>query len=289
MYTERPMPRAEEFRPANELESEIDIPERLRNLHEAETKFLSKGVFFDVYGIELANDAGMPEPFVFKDFRSGDVLTTPEEQVALFQHQYYEWQQLRHIVGEEFFPESYWIRSREFSDDEAHGFYEQPGKTANTMSEFIKVQLDRQLASRYSSDDKKSGAIKKAMAAIGKTATTKHENTPFIGAIVQERVNGVPMAEALKRENAGVLREPTRKLIRGLREYHAQNPYGAFTWHGLNSDNVMAETDPKGVLTGRVCIIDANFTERPNITFKEKVVAKLEKDVFKKLESALGL
>ena len=81
-------------------------------------------------------------------------------------------------------------------EDEAHGFYSIPGKTANIMGEFLKVQLDRQLANRHSSDDKK---------------------------------------------------------------------------------------------TGNIYVVDANFTERPNKIFKDRVVKKLEKTVLEKLELTLGL
>jgi len=286
-----PVPEAE-FTPASETEK--DIPEKLRELHEVRGEFLASGVFFDVYGMELPDDKGHPEPFVFKDFRSGDVTMDPKEQVALFQHQYYEWNYLRERLGREFFPESYWIRSSEFSEDEAHGFYSVPGKTANTMQEFIKVQLDRQLAGRYSSDDHKKGAIEEVMGGIGGTLIPKHEEKRFIGAIIQQRVNGVTFAEALRGidqsdEGSGRLRDSVRRLIGRLREYHNESKYTSFTWHGLDSDNVMAETDNKGKLTGRVYIIDANFTERPNKPFKEAVVKKLEKNVFEKLEAALDL
>lgn len=293
MNPERRLPRAEsEFKSASEVEREI--PERLRYLHEVKGEFLTRGVFFDVYTISLPDDAGEPEPFVFKDFRSGDVTMSPEKQVSLFQHQYYEWYSLRKSMGEKFFPESHWIRSSEFSDDEAHGFYSVPGKTANTMEMFVKVQLDRQLADRYSSDDKKKSAMKQVMGKIGEAVAPQHVEKPFTGAIVQKRVQGLPFAEALKRLDKSdsqypELRENVKELIQGLRIYHDENPYGAFTWHGLGSDNVMAEVDDDGRLTGKVYIIDANFTERPYKVFKEKVVAKLERDVFEKLESAFDL
>jgi hypothetical protein len=52
---------------------------------------------------------------------------------------------------------------------------------------------------------------------------------------------------------------------------------------------VTAEVDADGKLTGKVYILDANFIERPNTIFRDKVVDKLEKDVFAKLEIALGI
>ncbi|MEK9152562.1 MAG: hypothetical protein AAB692_04295 [Patescibacteria group bacterium] len=280
------------YRPANE--QEISVPERLRQLHEVEGHFLSKGVFFDVYAIDLPNDKDKPEPFVFKDFRSGDATTSPREQVALFQHQYYEFESLKKRVGKKFFPESYWIRSTEFSDDEAHGFYSVPGKTPNTMQKFLETQLDRQLMNRYSSDGKRQGALKNLMFKLGEALIPKHEKKPFIGAIVQERINGVTLAEALRRLEKGSpeheqLKKSAAELIRGLRQYHNENPYGAFTWHGLDSDNVMADIDKDGNVTGKLTIADANFTERPNRLFKDKVVSKLEKEVFEKLERQLEI
>lgn len=193
------LPAETEFKPASELEK--DIPEHLRQLHEVEGKFLGRGVFFDVYEMDLPDEEGEPEKFVFKDFRSGDVTMKPEEQIALFQHQYYEWAYLHKYLPEEFFPKSYWIRSAEFTEEEAHGFYSKPGKTANTMAEFFTVQLDRQLADRYSSEDRvlNRGKIKDAMSKLGNKLAPKHEEKRFIGAIVQERINGITFAEALKK------------------------------------------------------------------------------------------
>ncbi|MBI4458100.1 hypothetical protein HY633_04005 [Candidatus Uhrbacteria bacterium] len=280
------------FRPASE--QEVSVPERLRQLHEVEGHFLSRGVFFDVYAIDLPDEKGRPEPFVFKDFRSGDAAMTPEEQVALFQHQYYEFEALKKRVGKKFFPESYWVRSTEFSDDEAHGFYSVPGKTANTMQQFMSTQLDRQLMNRYSSDDKRKGALKNLLAKIGESLLPKHEKKPFIGAVVQEKVEGVTFAEALKRVDRTSpafekLKNNAAELIRGLRQYHNENQYGAFTWHGLESDNVMVEVNKEGSPTGKVYIVDANFTERPNTAFRDMVVGKLEKEVFEKLERELEI
>lgn len=278
--------------PANERE--LSVSDRLRQLHEVEKHFLSRGVFFDVSAMELPDSQGRAESFVFKDFQSGKSTMSPQEQVALFQHQYYEWVQLRESVGEQFFPESHWIRSGDFSDDQAHGFFSEPGKTANTLTEFVKVQLDRQLTNRYSSDDAKKGAVKKAMSSLGGHLNTAHEEQSFIGAVVQKRVHGVSYAEALQSADRSSpafesLRNNTRELLRGLRRYHEENEIGAFTWHGLESDNVMVETNEKGDITGRVFIIDANFTERPNQTFRNGVLKKLQKNVFDPLEKELGL
>lgn len=295
MNPERRLPSPEEFKPASELEK--DIPERLRQLHEIEGKFLSQGVFFDVYDIDLPNERGEPEKFVFKDFRGGDITMSPEEQVALFQHQYYEWIVLKQTVGEKFFPKSYWIRSSEFSEEEAHKFFIKPGVTPTSPKEFMKlhvqVQLNRHLANRYSSDDIRIGAINKIMAELGKPLA-EHAEKPFIGAIVQEKVNGVSLADALKRLDKSnpvyeTFRKNVQELIRGLRRFHDENLVGAFTWHRLGSENVLAEVDENGELTGNISIIDANFTERPNKLYKEKVVKKMNKDVFQKLEEVLEL
>ncbi len=271
-----------------------DTPEQLHNLSEVQGEFLSRGVFFDVYSMELPDESGEPQPFVFKDFRVGDATMKPAEQVALFQHQYYEAEQLKTIVGEQFFPEDFWIRSGEFSDDEAHAFYAEPGKTANTMRKFMEVQMDRQLTDRYSSDDKKKGAVKKVMSQVGERIIDKHDKQPFIGAVVQERINGGSFEDILKSidksdPNYEKLRENVRGLIQGLRRYHDDNEYAAFTWHGLGSDNVMVEVDEADKITGRVMIIDANFTERPNTAFRDSVLKKIEQNVFDPLEKHFSL
>lgn len=281
-----------EFVPASEVDKEI--PERLRGLPEQEGEFISRGVFFDVYETELPDEDGNPEPFVFKDFRSGDVIMDDKEQLSLFQHQYYEWNYLKEKLGDRFFPESFWIRSSKFSDDEAHGFYSEPGKTANTMREFMAVQLDRQLANRYNEDDKRRTAIKRVLKKVGEEVIPEDAKRPFIGAIVQRKVSGVPLSEALRLSQQDdqardKLRTEVQALLSGLREYHDESDHAAFTWHSLDSENVLAETDDEGRLTGRVYVVDANFIERPNKPFKDAVVKKLEKNVFLALEEELGL
>lgn len=160
-------------------------------------KFLARGVFFDVYELDSQGQEDKKGSYVVKDFRSGDILKTPTEQIAFFQHQYYEWNLLRKEVGEKFFPESYWIRNAASSDDEAHGFYSKPGETANTYTEVIKTQLDRQLADRYGRDDQKKGKMKRLMSSAGKRLSQTHEEKPFIGAVIQERIHGIPFSDAI--------------------------------------------------------------------------------------------
>ncbi|MBN1584835.1 hypothetical protein JW899_00505 [Candidatus Uhrbacteria bacterium] len=296
MNSERPLPRPEEdFVPASENGEQIS--DRLRDLDKREGKFMSRGVFFDVYEIELPDESGNGEPYVFKDFRSGDVIMDEREQLSLFQHQYYEWNYLKGKLGDRFFPESFWVRSSKYSADEAHGFYEKPGKTANTMTEFMAVQLDRQLADRYNADDRKRTVIKRTLKVVGQAVGADRKDRPFIGAVIQRKVRGVPLSEALdllelSEGNEGlrqVFRKEVADLLSGLREYHGESDHSAFTWHGLDSENVLAEKDDSGQLTGRLYVVDANFIERPNRTFKDAVVRRLEENVLKKLETALGL
>jgi hypothetical protein len=136
------------------------------------------------------------------------------------------------------------------------------------MNEFLRVQVDRQLADRYGSDDAKKGTFKKLMGGIGKMIRDEHADKPFIGAILQRRVNGLPFSEALSKVDANdpatdVLKENVRELIRELRRVHSRNQTAAFTWHGLESDNVVAEVDEKGRLTGGVKVLDANYHRAP--------------------------
>jgi hypothetical protein len=130
--------------------------------------------------------------------------------------------------------------------------------------------------------------------AIGKTFSTTHQEKPFIGAIVQERVNGIPFSkvlERLDRESVAypILKRHVGQLITGLRRFHAANELAAFTWHRLDSDNVVAEIDATGELTGRVVVLDGNFTERPDAIYKNSVMKKLNKNIFAKLEEIFEL
>ncbi|MDO8583601.1 MAG: hypothetical protein Q7R83_00280 [bacterium] len=270
-------------------------PEKVRRLsdiaksEDVQIKPLKKGVFFDVY--ELRKEGGRSYPWVLKDFRSGDRLKNPEQQVALFQYQYYEWTLLRQTLGDDFFPESFWSRNENFTDDQAHGYFKKPGATPNTFKEVVMTQLDRQLADRYSSDDRKKGVLKKLMSAVGRISP---ESNSFIGAVLQERVHGLPFGDILERldpnhPNYPLLRTNVGNLIAGLRRYHQLSDVSAFTWHGLDSENVVAEINARGDITGRIFILDGNFTERPAGTYRESVLKKIEQTVFSKLESAFHL
>ncbi|MFA4954943.1 MAG: hypothetical protein WC641_06540 [Patescibacteria group bacterium] len=258
---------------------------------DVQTEFLSRGVFFDVYAIQ--NERKETRPYVLKDFRSGDKLRTPQEQVALFQYQYYEWTLLKKELGDEFFPESHWIRSASFTEGEAHAYFAKPGVTPNTYVEVAKTQLDRQLGDRYGRDDAKKGKLKRLMSALGKIHAQPKDEKPFIGAVIQERIQGIPFSEALKRMDKkkpsyALLRKNIKDLISGLRRFHADNETSAFTWHGLESDNVVAQVDEKGELTGKVIILDGNFTERPSAIYRSKVLKKISQNVFAKLEEAFA-
>lgn len=270
-------------------EKEKDLPEILKNIHEVRGQFLSRGVFFDVYDTDIQSEEG--RKFVVKDFRSGDKLMSPEEQASLFQHQYYEFERLKSVLGDDFFPESYWLRSGDFSEDEVHGFYKKPGMGANTFSEYIKVQMDRYLRGRHSQDDTHEFSKK-----IGKLVGAKHEDAeaPFVGGVVQEKIRGVSFEEAMKKidKNSKVyqkMQENVRNLIRRLETYHAESDFAAFTWHRLGSENVMCETDKDGELTGRVVVVDANFAERPNKAYKKSVEKKMIKNIFEPLEDFFEL
>lgn len=283
----------EKITPASEQEKEL--PETLRDLHEIKGEFLSHGVFFDVYDTDLKGPG--KKEMVIKDFRGGDIMMSPKDQAALFQHQYYEWMQLRSVVGENFFPESFWIRSPEFSEDEAHKYYKKPGKSPLSFPESIKLliqtQLSRHLRKRFSADDY-DHFINDVTAKVSEITGLENYQGEFVGAIVQEKIHGVSFKkalEALDKDGPAYekLRENTRNLIRNLRVYHEQSDYAAFTWHRLSSENVMCETDENNKPTGRVVIVDANFTERPKKIYKDKVVKTIEKDIFQKLEDELEL
>jgi len=132
------------------------------------------------------------------------------------------------------------------------------------------------------------------MSEVGDRIVDKHTEQPFIGAVVQERINGGSFEAVLKSvdesdPNYETLRQNVRELIQGLRRYHDDSEYAAFTWHGLGSDNVMVEQDEAGNITGRVMIVDANFTERPNVPFRDAVIKKIEQNVFEPLEKHFNL
>lgn len=257
-------------------------------------EYLNKGMFFDVYTVDVPIvGEKQSKRYVVKDFRIGDAVMSPEEQISLFQDQYYEWNSLRGDVGAGFFPETYWLRSSAFSSDQAHGLYKEPGKSGNTTWEFVKLRVDRQLANRYGSEVT-IGTAKKVMREIGAKLIPPERS--HVGIVVQEYIHGESFGEIIQRLRPEDKQTPAFRLLQqavsgllvALQRAQEQDPLHVFSWDSLLSHNIMVETDAENRVTGRVFILDANGLRRPTETHR-KVVIRRNQNIIHAIRQALDI
>jgi hypothetical protein len=110
--------------------------------------------------------------------------------------------------------------------------------------------------------------------------------------MVQERVKGITFAEFFQRFNKDncpawlALRESVAKFLQASGKF---NEKYAMLWHRFDSDNIMVETDEKGAPTGRIRILDLNFTERSAEPIRKKVNEKTEKKIWEPLRKAFDI
>lgn len=163
---------------------------------------------------------------------------------------------------------------------------------------FWLIQANRRLAGRYGLDERhknqENKPFNKIISQLGKEIE-KFKDKKFTGAVIQERIHGTTFSRVLSspelksHPNYPLLQHSVQTLVHGLREFHAQEPRAAYTWHSLESDNIMAEIDDNNEITGRVVIIDTNFSQRPDTIYQKSVLKKLEEKILQPLEEKFEL
>jgi len=251
------------------------------------------GGFSDVH--RLLREDGRVAEHVYKELHL-DLLFNERDAAKLFGAQEREHETLR-----KYFPEDMVARSVYVVPEHLKGVFEEAKLDAAvpyTYGTTAKILANVYLSGRISKDslaqrDEQSW-VNRSLKAVGELIG-KHKERTFVGADIQERINGISFADLFKlpglKESAAYpqLRANVEKLISGLRKFHAEEPGGAFAWHGLASDNVRVETDDSGNPTGRVAIVDTNFSVRPDRAYQAMVVRKLEREVLQPLERAFEL
>lgn len=252
-----------------------------------------RGVFYDTH--ETLKESGELADFVFKEFHL-DLLFSRESAVDLFSKQEEEHELCKKYFSEEMVPRTVFIVPQELEPQ-----YERAKLDTSRIypyHKFWQIQLNRRLAGRYGLDerfkDREGNLLNRAFGLIGKQLE-KLKDKKFTAALVQERINGISFGELFRKsdwqeeKNYPLLRENVKKLLDGLNSMHEKEPNMAYTWHSLESDNVMVETDKDGHITGRVVIIDTNFIQRPDQIYKKAVVKKLRDQILKPLEEAFEI
>lgn len=252
-----------------------------------------RGVFYDTH--EVLKDKGELTDFVVKDFHM-DMLFSEKGAVELFSKQEEE-----HETMKPYFPEDMIAQSVYLVPKKHEAIFEKAKMNTDNIYPYLKfwqIQADRHLASRYGLDERNPGHDKtpfnKTVALLGKQIE-KIKDKKFTGAILQERIHGTAFAKILKdpdlknNPNYEKLKDNIHTLISGLRNFHASEPRAAYTWHRFESDNVMAETDENDNITGRVVIIDTNYSQRPDTFYQKSVIKKLEEKILKPLEEKFDL
>ncbi|KKU12044.1 MAG: hypothetical protein UX17_C0059G0005 [Parcubacteria group bacterium GW2011_GWC2_45_7] len=252
-----------------------------------------RGVFYDVH--ETLKQNGELSEFVVKEFHL-DLLFSRQAAADLFSKQEEEHDLVKKYFPEDMVPRTIFIVARDLEPQ--YEFAKLDASQIYPYSKFWQIQLNRRLAGRYGLDERfknrEGNLVNRAFRFIGQQIK-KLRDREFTAALVQERINGISFAQLIARPdwksepNFETLRQNVARLIRGLRDMHEADPRAAYTWHSLASDNIMIETDDDGHITGRVVIIDTNFIQRPDQTYKKTVVNKLERQILRPLEKTFDL
>lgn len=258
-----------------------------------ELKGQGRGVFFDTH--EVLKEKGELSDMVFKEFHL-DLLFSEEGAVELFSKQEEEYNSLK-----KYFPKDMVAESVYLVPNRLEPIFEKAKldtKNIYPYHKFWQIQANRRLAGRYGLDerhkDQESKKFNQVLAQIGKQIE-KIKDKKFTGAVIQERIHGTTFAKILEdpnlknHPNYPLLQHSLQTLIYGLREFHDKEPRAAYTWHSLESDNVMVETDENDAITGRIVIIDTNYSQRPDTIYQKKVIKTLEEKILKPLEDTFEL
>lgn len=275
------------------MEKRPYVPPEITESYEISPELKGRGVFYDAH--EVLKENGELSDYVYKEFHL-DLLFSQKGAVELFSKQEEEHEAMKPYFPEEMLPKTIYLVQKgmeptfEMAKLDTKNIY--PYRT------FWKIQANRRLAGRYGLDERHKGREEKpinALLLLLGEQIEKVKEKKFAGALIQERINGIPFGELMKSKdwkkspNYEKLRENVRSLIEGLRKFHENEERVAYTWHSFDSDNVMVETDEKGEITGRVAIIDTNFTQRPDTLYQKSVIKKLEESILKPLEKMFEL
>ncbi len=271
------------------------VPPAVKETLSIKPELKGRGVFFDTR--EALRKNGELADVVLKEFHL-DLLFSKKAAVDLFSKQEEELETMKPFFPKEMLPESVFVVPDEFKAD-----YEWAKVNTDNIypySTFAKIQLNRRMQGRYGLDerfkDREKSFGNRALMAAGNLMDkwANMERRP-VGFLVQERIHGTSFGKLFqtpdwkKQPNYPKLRDSVRTLIEGLRNFHADVDRAAFTWHALESDNVTVELDENGEITGRVVIIDTNYSQRPDKTYAKSVTSKLEKKILQPLAVQFGL
>jgi len=258
-----------------------------------ELKGQGRGVFFDTH--EILKEKGELSDFVFKEFHL-DLLFSQKGAVEMFSKQEEEYNTMK-----EYFPEDMIAESIYLVPNKMKPIFEKAKldtKNIYPYHKFWQIQANRRLAGRYGLDERHKNQedkkLNQALAFIGRKIE-KVKDKKFTGAVLQEGIHGTAFAHVLNspdlknHPNYEKLRDSVDTLINGLRKFHQDEPRAAYTWHSLESDNVMVETDENDEITGRIVIVDTNFSQRPDTVYQKSVIKKLEEKILKPLEEKFDL
>jgi hypothetical protein len=266
-----------------EIEEEMTISPELKG----------RGVFYDAH--DILKEKGELADFVVKDFHL-DILFSEKGAVELFSKQEEE-----HETMKKYFPPDMIAESVYLVPNRLEPLFEKAKLNTDNIypyHKFWQIQANRRLAGRYGLDERHKNQEDKKfnqmLARLGKEIENLKEKK-FTGAIIQERINGTTFADILSNPNLKnhpnypLLQHSVQALVQGLREFHQNEPRAAYTWHSLESDNVMVETDKNNEITGRVVIIDTNFSQRPDKVYQKSVIKKPEEKILQPLEEKFEL
>lgn len=169
------------------------------------------------------------------------------------------------------------------------------GKLLYDFLTFSRIQMDRRLQQGFARRDvaEQRRGIDKVFGVVGELLS---KNDMFrkesAGVMIQERVSGMTVKDFLSRftpetcPQYAQVQTSIKEFAAAVRKF---NEKYALLWHSFESDNVLIETDAQGQPTGKIKIIDLNFTEKSAEFLRKKMVRGFEKKILQPLEEAFHL
>ena len=263
-----------------------------------------RGVFYDTY--EVFGNEAEQGTYALKIYKL-DRLMSESQARDLFAKQAGEYETMKPYFSTDILPPPTFI----LADKDKAAF---DAVKKNTKNVYSYTTFGRNMASAFLQGrasiqggklERQPNWLQKAGKWLGTQVERMRGNhEKFFGAILQEYIRGVPFETVLQNPklkddpNYDMLRKNVKSLIEGLRGFHQnqaldksdpQRPdHPAFTWHGLRDDNVIVETHDSQI-TGRIVILDTNFSQRPDARYQRGVIQKLENQVLGPLEKTFDL
>ena len=263
--------------------------EKIMQEHGVRPETIGSGSFYDTHGIEggKAVAKNMKLNYCFSQERGVKMLAVHAKEAG----------RIREAFGDEFTPAAVFVYPDTMKDvyEAEAARIENPDVKLYPLSTFTMIQVDRRLQQDFKPRDvaEKRSLVNIAFGGVGKMLKdSEFYRKECAGVMVEERIHGTTFSELMKAHPKGKeypqreqLTNSARLFLQRLVKFDKEH---ALLWHQLGSDNVVAETDESGNLTGSIKIQDLNFTEKSYEFIRAKTTATTKEKIIKPLMEYFG-